>query len=335
MPIEVECPSCAAPIKAPDKLGGKIIKCPRCQERILLPIPEAASESESPENPAAPTPEPGEATSKDRTADAKQQEAPKPPPPGPGPSKARPGGDAPSRLRISVLDGFRLGIGVALAGLLVGAVYLGGFWVASRISKSIRKEWDTTVDGAVAKTMGSDITMPNDPLPQLPKRILSLKAGLIWHGAKRGAHIVVTTHSFLKNPRDLTDIEEYLRAGQWMNYAKNMIYVLLDLSQSAAGGTEIEYAPGGTLKVQMNDGRTLESADLVKARRIRPDQGPWDPLRGRLQSIEALFDQGAVQPGNAATFVAFMPEDMDVSKVQTVYWHFSPTRRIKLQRYER
>jgi len=329
MPIDATCPSCAAPIKAPDSLAGKIIKCPRCQERIVIPIPEPSAEPPKP--PESPAPKADEA--KPKAPEAKGVDN------APAAASAARGGDAQPAalrgLRISVLDGFRLGIGVALAGVLVGAVFVGAFWVASRFSKSVRKQWEVQVDGAVASTMGGDITMPNDPLPPLPPQILSLKAGRIWHGCKRGAHIIVTTHSFLPNPQDLADIEQYLRAGQWMNYARNILYVRADLSQSGAGGAEVEYKPGVTLKVLMNDGRTLESADLVKARKARGDQSPWQPLGNRLRSLELMFDEAAVQPGSSATFVAFMPEDMDVNKVQAIYWHVSPSRRIKLEPYQR
>jgi uncharacterized Tic20 family protein/Zn-finger nucleic acid-binding protein len=44
MPIEVACPACDAKLKAPDALAGKIVKCPRCSEKILVerPAPSAA-----------------------------------------------------------------------------------------------------------------------------------------------------------------------------------------------------------------------------------------------------------------------------------------------------
>ena len=328
MPIEVNCSSCGAPIKAPDKLGGKIIKCPRCQERIILP--EAAIPSEP--EPAAqeqpkPAPEPKQdaAPTEEKAPEAKAPDRPKqaPQPAGPG------------RLRLSVGDGFRLGLGLMLAVLLAWLLYLGGFWGLSQLSKSVKKEWDEKVDKGVAKTMGGDFTVPNDPLPQLPPRIMSLKAGKIWHGAKRGAHIIVATHSFLANPQDLRDIQEYLQAGQWMNYAKNLMFILVDLGQSGAGGSEIEYKPVKTLRVLMNDGQTFTSADLAKARRDQADQGPWESMGARLRNLEALFGHGAVQPGARTSFVAFMPETLDVNKIKAVYWHLSASRRVKLEPYKR
>jgi hypothetical protein len=254
------------------------------------------------------------------------------------PAAAAPREPAPAALRpfrLSVLDGFRLGIGLALAGVVVGLLYVGGFWVAGRVSKSVRKEWHEAVDKTVAKTMADDFTVPNDSFPPMPDRIRALKTGKVWQGAKRGAHIVVTSHSFLANAQEEADIQEYLRAGQWVNYAKNTLYVLVDLSQSKEGGSEIEFKPGKTLRILMSDGQRFVSADLVKARKEQKDQSPWDPLKARLGNLEAMFGEGAVQPGGKATFVAFMPEGLDLNKVQEAYWHFTEGRRLKLMPYER
>jgi len=170
MPIEVACPGCEAPIKAPEKLAGKVIKCPRCQERIVLPELEPSPEPE-------PQPESEEAgAGSDAQADAAKTK-------GKGVAKepaaqAMAPTAAPTTItrpfRISVLDGFRLGIGLGLASVLAYGIYLGGFWGASRFSQSVRKQWEEKVDSAIATTMGGDITMPNDPLPDLPSEIRSL-----------------------------------------------------------------------------------------------------------------------------------------------------------------
>lgn len=37
MPISVLCPSCDAPVNAPDSAAGKRAKCPKCQELMILP----------------------------------------------------------------------------------------------------------------------------------------------------------------------------------------------------------------------------------------------------------------------------------------------------------
>jgi uncharacterized Tic20 family protein len=42
MTIEIACPSCAARLKAPAQLVGKVVKCPRCTTRVV--VQETASE---------------------------------------------------------------------------------------------------------------------------------------------------------------------------------------------------------------------------------------------------------------------------------------------------
>jgi hypothetical protein len=39
MPIEIACPSCAALLRAPDKLAGKQAKCPKCGKPVPVPAP--------------------------------------------------------------------------------------------------------------------------------------------------------------------------------------------------------------------------------------------------------------------------------------------------------
>ncbi len=39
MSIELHCPHCAKPIRAPDSAGGKHGKCPYCQQAVYIPLP--------------------------------------------------------------------------------------------------------------------------------------------------------------------------------------------------------------------------------------------------------------------------------------------------------
>ena len=60
MPIQVNCASCNASLRAPDKAAGKGLKCPKCSAPILVPIPvtEAIPESISETPIPAPSPLP-------------------------------------------------------------------------------------------------------------------------------------------------------------------------------------------------------------------------------------------------------------------------------------
>lgn len=40
MSIEIHCPQCSKLIRAPDNAGGKHGKCPHCQHRVYIPMPE-------------------------------------------------------------------------------------------------------------------------------------------------------------------------------------------------------------------------------------------------------------------------------------------------------
>jgi uncharacterized Tic20 family protein/DNA-directed RNA polymerase subunit RPC12/RpoP len=42
MPMEIVCPSCAAKLKAPEKLIGQVVKCPRCTTRVMVQAPPSA-----------------------------------------------------------------------------------------------------------------------------------------------------------------------------------------------------------------------------------------------------------------------------------------------------
>jgi uncharacterized Tic20 family protein len=65
MTIEIACPSCAAQLKAPEQLIGKVVKCPRCTARVVVQetpsapaaaaaAPSSAATTNAPRAPAPP-----------------------------------------------------------------------------------------------------------------------------------------------------------------------------------------------------------------------------------------------------------------------------------------
>ncbi len=57
MPISVTC-RCQAKFAAPDKLAGKRVKCPKCQQALLIPGQRLPSEAAAARKPASATPVP-------------------------------------------------------------------------------------------------------------------------------------------------------------------------------------------------------------------------------------------------------------------------------------
>ena len=44
MSIELHCPQCGKQIKAPDDAGGRHGKCPYCERKVYIPMPESEIE---------------------------------------------------------------------------------------------------------------------------------------------------------------------------------------------------------------------------------------------------------------------------------------------------
>jgi hypothetical protein len=76
--MRITCPHCEKTINAPDKLAGRVVKCPGCKEEMELPtLEELGLAAAPPAPPQAPAPQ--------QRAPAPQQQAPAPPPPPPEP----------------------------------------------------------------------------------------------------------------------------------------------------------------------------------------------------------------------------------------------------------
>lgn len=54
MAIDVNCPECAEPMRFPDRAAGKVVRCPNCEAKVLIP-----DEPAMPQIAAAPSPSPG------------------------------------------------------------------------------------------------------------------------------------------------------------------------------------------------------------------------------------------------------------------------------------
>jgi phage FluMu protein Com len=72
MPINVNCPTCNATLRAPDTAAGKQIKCPKCE--TLIKVFEAAAPPESPLTAAAPPPPMASAAPAKASADRPRDE---------------------------------------------------------------------------------------------------------------------------------------------------------------------------------------------------------------------------------------------------------------------
>ena len=59
MPIQVQCP-CGQVLAAPESLAGKQAKCPKCQQPLAIPPPQAVAAAQTPQ-PTAPQPNPNDA----------------------------------------------------------------------------------------------------------------------------------------------------------------------------------------------------------------------------------------------------------------------------------
>jgi hypothetical protein len=81
MALLITCPACVAKLKVPDHLAGtgKLLKCPRCQEKIPLHATKAKPPDDGGDDAAAPEPEPKSITASAAPRKRSREEEPGPP----------------------------------------------------------------------------------------------------------------------------------------------------------------------------------------------------------------------------------------------------------------